>query len=104
MIMFGLIKNMLKMDEGRAALDKRNVVQALEMAVMERNCDNVLDNAAMLRNQLRSSNASLSREDKVRVVRALNKAKVHALMQGSNESYTVFRNLDSISSDVVSLL
>ena len=92
------------MDEGRAALDQRDVVRALEMAVMEHNCDNVMDNASTLRNQLRSSNASLTRNDKVRVVTALNKAKVHALMQGSSESYTVFRNLDSISSDVVSLL
>ena len=92
------------MDEGSADLDEKEVVRALEMAVMERNCGNVLDNASVLRNHLRSKQAHLSREDKVRVVCALNKAKVHALMRGTNESYTMFRNLDSVSSDVVSLL
>jgi hypothetical protein len=99
-VMFGYIKNMLGMSEEGADM-KVDVVGALESASTG---NDVVDTAARLRNLLRQRSCSLTNEDKVRVVRALNKAKVRALMGGTSESYSLFSSLDSISSDVVSLL
>jgi hypothetical protein len=101
MIMFGILKNMFGKEE-RPCM-RSDVVSALETAVMQMD-EVVVDRAATLRNHLRSCNAKLSVDEKVRVVRALNKAKVKALMGGTSESYSKFKVLDSISSDVVTLL
>jgi hypothetical protein len=101
MIMFGILTNMFKKEE-RPCM-RRDVVTALESAVSDMD-DQVVDRAANLRNHLRRCNANLSNEEKVRIVRALNTAKVRALMDGTTESFSTFRLLDSISSDVVTLL
>jgi hypothetical protein len=101
--MFGIITKILGRNEGEAEADS-NAVEALELALLQHGNNNVVDKASRLRNQLRRHNCNLSHEDKVRVVKALNKAKVKALMGGTNESYSIFRSLDSISSDVVTLL
>ena len=98
--MFGHIKSLLGMSEEGADM-KVDVVGALESAASG---NDTIDTAARLRNLLRQRGCSLSSEEKVRVVRALNKAKVRALMGGTSESYSLFSSLDSISSDVVSLL
>jgi hypothetical protein len=101
MIMFGILKNMFGKEETPCM--RRDVVSALESAVSEMD-EEVVDRAATLRNHLRRCNADLSNEEKVRIVRALNKAKVRALMGGTSESFSTFKVLDSISSDVVTLL
>jgi len=98
--MFGHIKSLLGMSEEGADM-KVDVVGALESAASG---NDVVDTAGRLRMLLRQRSCSLSNEEKVRVVRALNKAKVRALMGGTSESYSLFSSLDSISSDVVSLL
>lgn len=103
MFMFGMLKVLFGGSEEGAGKVNGEVVMALEMAV-EKNDTAVIDKAANLRNQLRRNGYSLSRAEKVRIVKALNKAKVTAIMGGTPESYSVFRNLDSISSDVVQLL
>lgn len=101
--MFGILRNLFGKSEERNNM-KSDVVNALETAISEKNCKNVVSHASSLRNMLRASNSSLTNEEKVRIVKALNRAKVRALMDGTSESYTTFRVLDSISSDVVQLL
>jgi hypothetical protein len=104
MDMFG-IKNLFGLG-GEDATEKRSdLVDALETAEFsESACSDIVDNAARLRNILRQQGVTISRTEKVRIVKALNKAKVRALMHGSRECYGAFRSLDSISSDVVQLL
>jgi len=103
--MFGMLKSLLGMGEGNATEMEKDLVRALEATVVsEDSCSNAVDSAARLRNLLRRESISLSHEEKVRIVKALNKAKVRALMHGSCECYGAFRSLDSISSDVVQLL
>ena len=99
--MFGIIRNMFGKEE-RPCM-RSDVVSALESAVTKMD-EKVVDRAATLRNHLRRCKAELSNDEKVRIVRALNKAKVRALMGGTTESFSKFKVLDSISSDVVTLL
>jgi len=68
------------------------------------NCDRLVDVAVELRNMLRVEGVSLSRREKIKVLKMLNKAKVRSFMMGTTHSIGVFRTLDSISSDVVELL
>jgi hypothetical protein len=104
MDMFG-IKNLFGLG-GEDATEKRSdLVDALETAEFsESACSDIVGNAARLRNILRQQGMAISRTEKVRIVKALNKAKVRALMHGTQECYGAFRSLDSISSDVVQLL
>ena len=101
--MFGILNGLFGRNAGEGHANGE-VVAALEKALLESSNGNIVDKAANLRNCLRRSNENLSRDEKVRIVTALNKAKVRALMAGTNESYSVFSSLNSISSDVVSLL
>ena len=100
--MFGIINNLFGKGASKCVANGE-MVAALEQALLESN-NNIVDKAADLRNCLRRSNGDLSREDKVRVITALNKAKVRALMDGTNEGYSVFSSLNSICTDVVALL
>ena len=89
----------------RAVAGRGELVNALEQAAFnEKSCYDAVDSAARLRNLLRKESSSLTHDERVRIVKALNKAKVRALMQGTTEAYSAFRSLDSISSDVVTLL
>ena len=100
--MFGIINDLF--GRGASKCDSNgDMVAALEQALLESN-SNMVDKASALRNCLRRSNGDLSRQDKVRVITALNKAKVRALLDGTNESYSVFSSLNSICTDVVALL
>jgi len=101
--MFGIITKILGMN-GEEAQAECNAVEALEMALLEHEENNLVDSASRLRNQLRRHQCELSHDEKVRIVKALNKAKVRALMGGTDDSFSRFRSLDSISSDVVALL
>jgi hypothetical protein len=101
--MFGILRNLF--GNGEEGFDmKGDMVSALETAVQNRNSSKVVNCASSLRNVLRTSEGHLSKDEKVRVVKALNKAKVRALLGGTTESYSTFKMLDSISSDVVTLL
>ena len=101
--MFGIITRILGMN-GQETQADCNAVEALELALLEHEEGKLVDTASKLRNQLRRNHCNLSHDEKVRIVKALNKAKVRALMGGTDESFSKFRSLDSISSDVVSLL
>jgi hypothetical protein len=101
--MFGTIRRIFGLGEAGAEVNG-DVVSALERALLETNNSKMLDSACSLRNQLRRGNVAPTREEKVRIVKALNKAKVRALMAGDAESYSLFRGLNSVSSDVVALL
>jgi hypothetical protein len=105
MVMFGMIRSMFGLGGEDAAGRERDLVRSLETAVFSDSaCSSIVNDAARLRNLLRQQSLPLTRSEKVRIVKALNKAKVKALMHGSCECYGAFRSLDSISSDVVQLL
>lgn len=105
MVMFGMIRSIFGLGGEDAAMQERDLVKSLESAVFtESACSGIVSDAARLRNLLRQQSLALPRSEKVRIVKALNKAKVKALMHGSCECYGAFRSLDSISSDVVQLL
>ncbi len=102
--MFG-IKNLFGLGGEDATESRSDLINALETAEFSGTaCSGIVDNAARLRNILRQQGMVLSRAEKVRIVKALNKAKVRALMHGGHECFGAFRSLDSISSDVVQLL
>jgi len=65
----------------------------------------LVDVASKLRNMLKRGDVVLQRSEKIRLLKALNKAKVKALLQKSTgEGYRVFRSLDSITNDMLMLL
>jgi len=102
--MFGIFKNLFGVGEENATA-RSDLLNSIEKtAVDDNSCCSVVDHAARLRNILRKERAFLSHEERVRIVKALNKAKVRALMHGTSECYGAFRSLDSISNDVVQLL
>ncbi len=100
--MFGMLKGLLG-GEGAGA-KTADIVRALEAAVNKRDDGCAVESAARLRNHLRSSGCTLTKEEKKRISKSLNKAKVGALMDGTNESFSAFSCLDSISNDVAALL
>ncbi len=68
-------------------------------------CDSAIDTAKKLRSLLlREHDMQLQRSDKVRLIKAINRAKVRALLAGTNDGRRTFSHLDSISGDVVQLL
>ncbi|MDO8554432.1 MAG: hypothetical protein Q7S22_06500 [Candidatus Micrarchaeota archaeon] len=68
-------------------------------------CDTVIDTARQLRNLLSSNeNMQLQRSDKVRLLKVISKAKVRAILAGTNDGRKTFDHLDLISGDVVQLL
>jgi len=78
--------------------------QFMPMDVDGCRCDRLVDLAVELRNMLKIEELSLSRREKIKVLKMLNKAKVRSFMLGTTHSIGVFRTLDSISNDVVELL
>ena len=104
MDMFGMLKNLFGVGEENATARSDLLILLEKTVVSESTCGSVVDNAARLRNMLRRERAFLSHDERVRIVKVLNKAKVRALMQGTSECYGAFRSLDSISNDVVQLL
>ena len=66
--------------------------------------DLMVDAAVQLRDLLVLEGVSLSRTDKVQLLKTLTKVKVRAFMTGTDESYRTFRTLESIGSDLVKLL
>ena len=100
--MFGLIMRFVGGKEGDESC--ADMVGALEQSVAKNDNGDMVDRAARLRNNLRRNCSGISHDDKIRIVKALNKAKVRALMGGTDESFSAFTCLNSISSDVVQLL
>lgn len=78
-----------------------DTLSASEAACM---CDEVVDVALRLRNMLSDGGLSLTRREKVSVLKSITRAKVRAFMSGDDDASDTFRTLDSISSDVVRLL
>jgi hypothetical protein len=66
--------------------------------------DLVVDAAAQLKDLVALESVSLSRADKIQVLKTFTKAKVRAFMGGSADSYRTFRTLETISSDLVKML
>lgn len=66
----------------------------------------IVDTAKRVRDMLLAGKLALKKDEKIKLVKLMNKAKVRALMSenGDGYGYEVFRSLDSISSDVTRLL
>ncbi len=65
--------------------------------------EDVVDMALKLRNMLRG-NIKLNRSDKIRILKVINRAKVRALLAGTDDGTRIFRDLDSVGSDILSLM
>ncbi len=67
--------------------------------------DGVVSLAKQIRELIAEKKVLLSRREKIQLIKAMNKAKVRALMNtNSEEGYEIFKSLDSISTDVSRLL
>jgi hypothetical protein len=66
--------------------------------------DLMIDAAAQLKDLLALEGVSLSRADKIQLLKTFTRAKVRAFMVGTTESYRTFRTLETIGSDLVKLL
>jgi hypothetical protein len=64
----------------------------------------IVETAKRLRDLLLTSNLELKRDEKIKLIKVMNRAKVRALMYDRENGYEVFSSLDSISSDVTKLL
>lgn len=67
-------------------------------------CESVVDSAVRIRNMLLGEKLQLRRSDKIRLLKAINRAKVRALLSGTLEGKRTYNNLESISGEVVQLL
>ena len=64
-----------------------------------------VDVARKIRNMLKRGDVELEKSDKIRLIKTMNKAKVRALLQsGAGDSYRIFRSLDSITNDLLTLI
>lgn len=66
--------------------------------------DLMVDAAAQLKDMLALEGVSLSRTDKIQLLKTFTRAKVRAFMTGTAESYRTFLTLELIGSDLVKLL
>lgn len=64
----------------------------------------IIDTAKRIRDMLVMSKLVLKKEEKIKLVKLMNRAKVRALMHDNEDAHAIFRSLDSISSDVTKLL
>ena len=88
----------------KAFLELASEFEVQSVSFKPNTAPNLVDAAKRLRDMLVMSRLMLRKEEKIRLVKMMNKAKVHALMRDSEEGYHLFRSLDSISSDVTQLL
>ena len=65
---------------------------------------NVVDTAKRMREILVRSKILLSKNEKIRLVKLMNQAKVRALLRDDEHGHNIFQSLDSISADVTRLL
>lgn len=66
--------------------------------------DMMVDAAAQLKDLLALEGVSLTRADKIQLLKTFTRAKVRAFMVGTTESYRTFRALETIGSNLVKLL
>lgn len=71
---------------------------------LDHSCMNVVGIAKTLREILKKDCVDLTKTEKIKLVKMFNQAKVNAIRTGTDESFRVFNSLDSISSDLVTLL
>jgi hypothetical protein len=109
--MFGILKSVFGMGEGRGGSDKKNLFSLageLEYLLLSENIcmgySNVVDTASRLRNVLRGPGLRLTRAEKIHILKLINKAKVKALFGGTPDCYRSFVSLDSISNDMLTFL
>ena len=91
--------------KGRCSKKLQVLTSALETAVAYDSTpsfDLMVDAASQLKGLVEE--VSLSRTDKIQLLKAFNRAKVRVFMTGTAESYRAFRTLETISSDLVKLL
>lgn len=107
--MFGVLKSVMGLDVGKRGSGRRylfSLASELER-VSENQCANhsrVVETAFRLRNLLRGKLVKLSRAEKARILKTMNKVKVRALVGGTPDCYRTFMSLDSIASDMYNFL
>ncbi|MEK6978940.1 MAG: hypothetical protein AABW86_01855 [Candidatus Micrarchaeota archaeon] len=110
--MFGVLKEFLGLETPQFArrTEFLNLASELERYVdadfPSKTGGRVVDVAKRIRSVLRRGVVSeLDTQERVRVLKMLNRAKVRALVSTKDDSgYEIFRSLDSITSDVASII
>lgn len=105
--MLGYIKNLVGF--GEESLDTRgrflNLTADFERTVSvgfpnKSSASKTVETAKKIREVLGSKDLALAREEKLKLLKMINKAKVRALMSSEEYAFELFSNLDSISTDI----
>ena len=62
--------------------------------------DRTVETAKRIRNLLGNTELGLEREEKLKLLKMINRAKVRALLANEDYTFSLFSHLDSISADV----
>ena len=99
--MFDMIKSFVE-DKDHALLRKEFLSLTSEF---EKNTDDpIAENTVAIADRLRrvvKTKIPLERSEKIRLLKVLNKGKVRALLLGTDEGNRIFKNLDTISFDII---
>ena len=80
-----------------------SITSEFEKSVIADVREDAVDMAVKLRDLLRG-NIKLNRSDKIRILKIINRAKVRALLLGTSDGTRIFRNLESVGSDILKLM
>lgn len=96
---------MVMFNETRRSKKKvMGLASALEMGMSEKDMGFMVSTAEELVKALRSNDAGLSGDEKVRLVKSVCRAKAKAYTSGPGDDYKTYRALRTISSDLVRML
>ena len=96
---------MVMFNETRRSKKKvMGLASALEMGMSESDMGLMVTTAEELVRVLRTNEAGLSGDEKVRLVKSVCRAKAKAFLGGSGDDYRTYRALRTITSDLVRML
>ncbi len=96
---------MVMFNETRRSKKKiMGLASALEMGMSESDMGFIVTTAEELVRVLRTNEAGLSGDEKVRLVKSVCRAKAKAFLGGPGDDYRTYRALSTISSDLVRML
>ncbi len=111
MVMLGIIKTFFGKDGNVVSGRMKYLLLTAELEneltshnQMNHSCMNVVNIAKTLREMIKKEEIELTKTEKIKLVKMFNQAKVNAVKTGTDDSFRIFNSLDSISSDVVTLL
>lgn len=99
------IKQIIGIEEKSVAGEYSELTMDFERTITadfpnKKTASKTIETAKRIRNLLAGNELQLEREEKLRLLKMLNKAKVRALLANQDYTYDIFANLDSISADV----